>query len=135
MVPGQVDKVGQVIEEVGEGDPVLSPDGLPDDDLVDIVEFVPIIILKEKFCAKLQKKEEIIRGIISNLFRHLSNKKLHRQSSVADEFDLVDEFSSNKIQRFPTCASESLTRGSNLGPPGMATLSALAVKKDFMSNK
>ena len=55
MVPGQVDKVGQVIEEVGEGDPVLSPDGLPDDDLVDIVEFVPIIILKEKFCVKLQK--------------------------------------------------------------------------------
>ena len=68
MVPGQVDKVGQVIEEVGEGDPVLSPDGLPDDDLVDIVEFVPIIILKEKFCVKLQKKEEIIRGVISNFF-------------------------------------------------------------------
>ena len=29
----------------------------------------------------------------------------------------------------------SLTSGSNLGPPGIATLSAFAVKNDFKSNK
>ena len=33
------------------------------------------------------------------------------------------------------CSSLSLTRGSNLGPPGMARLRALAVKKDLRSNK
>ena len=89
MVPGQVDKVGQVIEEVGEGDPVLSPDGLPDDDLVDIVEFVPIIILKEKFCVKLRKKEEIIRGVISNFF--LDNIKLIKNfiDKVASPVSLI----------------------------------------------
>lgn len=33
------------------------------------------------------------------------------------------------------CISLSLTRGSNLGPPGMARLRALAVKKDLRSNR
>ena len=32
-------------------------------------------------------------------------------------------------------SSLSLTSGSNLGPPGIAMLSALAVKKDLRSNR
>ena len=44
-----MDEVGEVVEEVGEGDPVLGPDGLSDDDLVDVVELVPIIILGLKY--------------------------------------------------------------------------------------
>ena len=34
----------QVVVEVGERDPVLRPDGLTDDDLVDVVELVPVVV-------------------------------------------------------------------------------------------
>ena len=33
----------EVVVQVGERDPVLGPDGLPDDDLVDVVELVPVV--------------------------------------------------------------------------------------------
>ena len=36
--------MGQVVIEVGERDPVLRPDGLTDDDLVDVVELVPVVV-------------------------------------------------------------------------------------------
>jgi hypothetical protein len=42
--PRQVHKMGQVVVEVGERDPVLRPDGLTDDDLVDVVELVPVVV-------------------------------------------------------------------------------------------
>ena len=37
-------EVRQIVVEVRESDPVLCPDRLPDDDLVDVVELVPIVI-------------------------------------------------------------------------------------------
>lgn len=36
--------VRQVVVQVGEGDFVLCPDRLTDDDLVDVVELVPVFI-------------------------------------------------------------------------------------------
>ncbi len=47
VVPGQVHKLRQVVVQVGEGDAILRPDWLADDDLVDVVEFVPVVVLGE----------------------------------------------------------------------------------------
>ena len=45
-------------------------------------------------------------------------------------------FVSNSNKRIKTYWKfKSLINGSNLGPPGIATLSAFAVKNDFKSNK
>ncbi len=45
VVPGQVHELRQVVVQVGEGDAILRPDGLADDDLVDVVELVPVVVL------------------------------------------------------------------------------------------
>lgn len=42
--PGEVDVVGKVVVEIGEGDLVLGPDRLPDDDLVDVIKFIPVLV-------------------------------------------------------------------------------------------
>ena len=44
MVPGEVDVEGERVVEVGERDPVLCPQRLTDDDLVDVVKLIPIFI-------------------------------------------------------------------------------------------
>ena len=44
VVPGEVHVQGQAVVEVGEGDTVLSPHWLPDDDLVDVVELIPVLL-------------------------------------------------------------------------------------------
>lgn len=36
--------VGQVVVQVGEGDLVLRPDWLSDDDFVDVIELVPVFV-------------------------------------------------------------------------------------------
>lgn len=36
--------VWQVVVQVGESDFVLCPDGLTDDDLVDVIELIPVFI-------------------------------------------------------------------------------------------
>lgn len=36
--------VGQVVVQEGERNLVLGPDGLPNDDLVNVVELVPVLI-------------------------------------------------------------------------------------------
>lgn len=42
--------VGQVVVQVREGNLVLRPDGLPNDDLVDVVELVPVFVpMKREF--------------------------------------------------------------------------------------
>lgn len=43
-LPGEVDVVWQVVIQVGEGDFVLCPDGLSDDDLVNVIELIPVFI-------------------------------------------------------------------------------------------
>ena len=44
MVPGEVDVERQGVVEVGECYTVLCPHGLTDDDLVDVVELIPVLI-------------------------------------------------------------------------------------------
>ena len=36
--------VRQVVVQVGEGDFVLCPDGLSDDDFIDVIELIPVFI-------------------------------------------------------------------------------------------
>lgn len=44
VIPGEVNMVWQVVVQVGEGNFVLCPDGLTDDDFVDVIELVPVLI-------------------------------------------------------------------------------------------
>ena len=44
MVPGEVDVEGEGVVEVGERYTVLCPHGLTDDDLVDVIELIPVLI-------------------------------------------------------------------------------------------
>ena len=43
VVPGQVDIERQTVVEVGEGNAVLRADRLADNDLVDVIELIPIL--------------------------------------------------------------------------------------------
>ena len=47
VVSGDVDDLGKVVVQIGESDPVLCTDRLPDNDLVDVVELIPIVINSE----------------------------------------------------------------------------------------
>ena len=44
MVPGEMDMEGERVVEVGKGDPVLRPQRLTDDDLVDVIKLIPILV-------------------------------------------------------------------------------------------
>ena len=44
LSPGEVDMVWQVVVQVRKRNLVLSADRLPDDDLVDVIEFIPVFI-------------------------------------------------------------------------------------------
>ena len=44
FLPGEVDMMWEVVVQVGEGDFVLCPDWLSDDDLVDVIELIPVLI-------------------------------------------------------------------------------------------
>ena len=44
LSPGEVDVVWKVVVQVRKGNLVLSADRLPDDDLVNIIEFIPVFI-------------------------------------------------------------------------------------------
>ena len=46
VVPRQVDVVRHVVVQVGEGDAVFGADRLPNDDLVDVVELIPVLVLR-----------------------------------------------------------------------------------------
>jgi len=39
---------GEAVVEVGESNAILCPHRLADDDLVDVVEFIPVLITKEE---------------------------------------------------------------------------------------
>ena len=65
VVPGQVNMVGKIVVEVGEGNLVLCPDGLSDDDLVDVIELIPVILLTNQSSA-LVKMGQLEFSIIGN---------------------------------------------------------------------
>lgn len=44
LLPGQVNMMRQVVVQVGEGNFVLCSDGLTDDDLVYVIELIPVFI-------------------------------------------------------------------------------------------
>lgn len=44
ILPGEMDMVGKIVVKIGEGNLVLCPDWLADDDFVYVVELVPILI-------------------------------------------------------------------------------------------
>ena len=44
LLPRELHLEWQVVVEVWERDPVFAADGLPDDDLVDVVKLVPILV-------------------------------------------------------------------------------------------
>lgn len=99
--PEEVHIKREAIVEVGKGNAVLSSDWLSDDDLVDVIELIPVFISEEE-------KEKI--------------KRVY--TCIHNGYDVTNPIS---------CCS--FTRGSNFGPPGMARLSALAVKNDLRSNR
>ena len=44
MVPGEPHLEWQAVVQVGKGNPVLGPHWLPDDDLVDVIELIPVVV-------------------------------------------------------------------------------------------
>lgn len=44
ILPGEVNMVWQVVVQVWEGNFVLCPDGLTDDDFVNVIELIPVFI-------------------------------------------------------------------------------------------
>lgn len=96
-----MDIMGHIIIKVWECNPILCTNWLTDDNLVDIVELIPVFIpIKNSSSQSL---------LIIN--RHMCNVHIRLSNTYA--------------------GLESLIRGSNLGPPGMAIFKALAVKNDL----
>ena len=56
-IPGQMDMKRQAVVQVGEGNPVLSPHRLPDDDFIDVVEFIPVLITRQQQKLVLMERE------------------------------------------------------------------------------
>lgn len=44
VIPGEVNMVWQVVVQVREGNFVFCPDGLTDNDFVNVIELVPVFI-------------------------------------------------------------------------------------------
>ena len=108
VVPGEVDVKREGVVEIGERDPVLRTQWLTNDDLVDIIKLIPVLIP-----AIIKKTREIFQ-----------NKIKTRGTEKKNIF-----FTSHPMSCW------SLTSGSNFGPPGIAMLSALAVKNDLRSKR
>lgn len=47
VVPGQVHMIGQRIIKIGKGYAILGTNWLADDNLVDVIEFIPVFISNE----------------------------------------------------------------------------------------
>ena len=69
MVPGKVNVEGERVVEVREGDPVLGPQRLTDDDLVDVIKLIPIFVpiiskltINCKACSRLNYHAHIHPG-------------------------------------------------------------------------
>lgn len=44
ILPGEMDLIRHAVVEVWEGYPILRSDWLTDDDLVDVIELIPVLI-------------------------------------------------------------------------------------------
>lgn len=82
--PGEVDVVGQIVVQVGEGDFVLCPDGLSDDDFVDVVELVPVFIPTEdtEEPVRTQKRQLLFSHYVWNQTAISNNYKKHLNSAL-----------------------------------------------------
>ena len=108
VVPREVDVERERVVEVREGDTILRPERLADDDLVDVIKLVPILV-------------PVVIKLTSELM--YSCRKAPPLSNKAPP-----------LATYPM-SCWSLTSGSNFGPPGIAMLRAFAVKKDFKSKR
>lgn len=157
-----MDVVWQVVVQVGEGDFVLCPDRLSDDDLVDVIELIPVFIpvgetgtisYGTTYLASVLDVLYKIR-LPNNYKKHVLNRKWRKSPtrpftfmSMQVVFLLCRLHSPLKLivlslQVYhllkpwgPYWRLMSLTSGSNFGPPGMAIFKALEVKKALRSNR
>lgn len=61
-LPREVDVMWEVVVQVGKGNFVLCPDWLSDDDLVDVIELIPVFIPvkgKQSFISYAPTKKEL----------------------------------------------------------------------------
>jgi hypothetical protein len=96
-----VDIVGHVVVQVWKCNPVFCTNWLTDYNLVDVIELIPVFIPIKQ--------------------------------SSSQSFFTIQELICNVLDTLPNTYAgfESLIRGSNLGPPGMAIFKAFAVKNDL----
>ncbi len=66
-----MDVVGHVVVEEGEGNPVLGTNGLPNDNLIDIIELVPILIPENK----QNLFEELVRNVYYGFIVHIETMR------------------------------------------------------------
>ena len=127
---------GQAVVEVGKGDAVLRANGLSDDDLVDVIELIPVFISESWegavcVCARVCVCVCCLCVCVVCV------------CVVCVCCLCVCSCVCVVCVRVCVCVCvlsysywfTSFTSGSNFGPPGIARLSALAVKKDFKSNR
>jgi hypothetical protein len=93
--------VGHIIVQVWKCNPIFFTNWLTDYNLVDVIELIPVFI------------------------------PVTQNSSQS--FFIIKELICNVLNTMPNTYAgfESLIRGSNLGPPGMAIFKAFAVKNDL----
>ena len=96
-----MDIVGHIIVQVRKCNPIFCTNWLTDYNLVDVIELIPIFIPITQ--------------------------------SSSQSFFIIKELICNVLNTMPNTYAgfESLIRGSNLGPPGMAIFKAFAVKNDL----
>lgn len=72
LSPGQVNMMRQVVVQVGEGDFVLCSDGLTDDDLVYVIELIPVFISAKKLLPlNLSEQKHVFKAKdIANINEH-----------------------------------------------------------------
>ena len=100
-----MDIVGHIIVQVWKCNPVFCTNWLTDYNLVDVTELIPVFIPITQSCSQ--------------------------------SFFIIKEPICNVLNTIPNtyAGSESLIRGSNLGPLGMAIFKAFAVKNDLWSKR
>ena len=157
ILPRELNLKRQVVVQIWKCDPVFAANRLSDNDLVDVVKLVPIFVsAKQHEQISTDHNLELIHtgreweelAVNYKVFSYLATRALvvYNKRPFPPEgilrFNILIKFpkslNSKSLDQFDSCthwSSLSLTRGSNLGPPGIAMLSALAVKKDFRSNR
>ena len=78
--PGQMHLEGNVVVQVREGDAVLSAHRLPDDDLVDVVELIPVLIPESQMHSTLSKKSLARHTPLQNALTKTKNNLQHKSN-------------------------------------------------------